>query len=45
MQRSAAVHTPFNYLAPVGGFAVLTSRQLVPFHASAKLGYPANPWS
>jgi hypothetical protein len=44
MQRAAAVQdTPFNDLAPVRGFAVFTSRQLVPFHASAKLGNPANP--
>src|SRR5258707_10392806 len=46
MQRPAAVQeTPFSDLAPVRGFAVVTSRQLVPFHASAKLGKPASPWS
>jgi hypothetical protein len=46
MQRAAAVQdTPFSDLAPVRGFAVLMSRQLVPFHAAAKLGKPGPaPW-
>lgn len=38
MQRAALVQdTPFSHLDPVRGFAVVTSRQLVPFYASANV--------
>lgn len=38
MQRAAPVQdTPVSHLLPVRGLAVLTSRQLVPFHASANV--------
>ena len=45
MQRAARVQfSPVSCLRPVRGLAALTSRQLVPFHASAKLGRGPAPW-